>query len=245
MAYCAQCGNPITTPFCPRCGTAAAAADVASPAQVALAPTARVDEPVRPDGFYRSPAIVYWFTVITFGIYSYYYLIRERRLARRRLGYTDETYWTAFKLIIPIYGLFYYFESWSEIGRRVEASAIKLPVPIATQAIPLFLGGVLWRLPDDVWIWVYLVGCIAMGTIHMSVAHAERIDEPAYRWPRLAIVEWVLLVVCSLLFVLATIGLGMDDAGNVNWSVTGTALAAFVVVLGIFQFDYGKISRPQ
>ncbi len=201
---------------------------------------------VRRDGFYRTPAQLYWLALVTVGIYAIYYLIRERRLARRRLGWSEETYWTAFKLIIPIYGIFYYFESWALIGDRVKASGVKPWLPLSVQIIPMFLANLLWRLPADIWVPLYLVSTIFFGTVGISVAQAERTDEPEYAWPRLGVAEWIIGVLCSGFFVLILVGAFMDDQTSVvDWNSVGIYVLASVIVFVVFQIGFGKLSRPR
>ncbi len=152
--------------------------------------------------------------------------------------------WTAFKLIIPIDRPFYLFESWSVIGRRAQASGVALAVPVATQVIAFFLANILWPLPYDIWIWLFIAGCASVGTINAGVAYAERIDEPDYRWPALEVAEWIVLVVGSLFYMLVVIGLATDFAANVDWNFAAYALATTVATVVVFQLLFARLSRP-
>lgn len=89
-------------------------------------------ETVHRDGFYRTPAQILLLDYTTLGLYEFYYLLRARRLAQRRLGQKVESYWTGFKLIIPIYGFFYYFDCWNKICERARASGVNPPVPFTS-----------------------------------------------------------------------------------------------------------------
>ena len=43
----------------------------------------------------------------------------------------------------------------------------------------------------------------------MSVAHAERLDEPRYRWPALYWFEWLLIVLGLLMLCMVLLGIAM------------------------------------
>lgn len=195
---------------------------------------------IRRNGFYRSPAQVLLLSYASFGIYNIYYFLRARRLAQRRLSEPEETYWTGFKLIIPIYGIYYYFAGWNKICERVRSAGINPLVPFGAQAIPMFIIDLLWRLPDPYWM-VSTLSTFFLGTIHASVAHAERLDEPDYKWPRLNWAEWAIIVIGWLFIALAMIGYATDAAITQFLSVVFGLMVLNVVV---FYLAYRSLSRP-
>jgi hypothetical protein len=197
------------------------------------------------NGFYRTPLQIFLLAIGTLGFYQYYYMIRGMRLAQRRLGQTEQPYWHGLKLIVPILGMIYYFECFSRMGDRTKTAGVQLPVSFAVQVIPLFLINIVWRLPDPYWLAYWLVVLVTMGTIHASVAHAERKDEPSYPWPPFTIWEWLISTIGIGLVVLATIGTCFDSATSTF--VPGSTqlmlgVAAFAIVAAIlFHVLYGKL----
>jgi hypothetical protein len=202
---------------------------------------------VRPNGFYRTPGQVYWLTLVTFGLYAYYYMIRERRLAQRRLNEPVDSYWTALKLVIPFYGIWYYFRCWNKIGVRVEAAGVRPVVPLGVLAIPMIVANVLWRLPDEIWVGFYVVAVVCVGSIAISVGLAERADEPDYAWPGFSVIEWIVAILCTVFSLLALLGLSTESASTettvVSWPFFFIALALVFIPGIVFHVQYARFAR--
>lgn len=262
MPFCGYCSTEVDTPFCTTCGRPTVVQGERSPSYIrqtnSLAPAeialpepqkpatreANVKESPRRNGFYRTPAQVLLLAYTSFGVYELYYMLRGRRLAQRRLGEPEESYWTGLKLIIPIYGFFYYFLCWNKIGERTSASGIQPPVPFGIQVIPMFAVDLGWRafylVPDPYW-FILLLNVLVLGTIHASVARAERVDEPDYIWPRLHWGEWTIIIIGSVLILLD--GFGMSTDAPSAWYVTGVIGFMVLSVAGL-HLAYGHLRTP-
>lgn len=250
LAYCGQCGLEVSGPYCINCGNPTALSQRLPTAAEVLAELHAAD-PIHGNGFYRTPSQVYGLTLVTFGIYALYYLIRGRKLAQRRLGKTEETYWTALKLLIPIYGVFYYFAGWSLIGDRVKVSGIRPFLPVAVLIIPLFMANILWRLPGPIWTPLYFFGIGCFAVIAVFVAEAERKDHPDYSWPRLTVTERVIGAMCTIFSLLALIGLFEKTKPEavpwqvVQWSMVVSHAAIGFTLWAALRVIFGKLCRPR
>src|SRR3979411_1648004 len=99
--------------------------------------------------FQRTPFQLAILTFCTFGIYPLFWVIRARRFAERRLERDVTSYWFYFTLLIPIYGLIVFFESYSTGQRRVTASSVRPAAPFWLSALGIVVMGLLWRLPGS------------------------------------------------------------------------------------------------
>ena len=170
------------------------------------------------DGFYRTPFQIALLSFATLNTYSVYYVIRGLRLAERRMGQRERSYWFALWLIVPGLNIAYFYGSFNRICERVRTSGVNPPVNFGLQALAMNVVDLLWRLPDPYWL-ISLLSSILLGTIHMSVAQAERLDEPEYVWPPLNWFEWLLIVLGFAFLSLGMIGTAMTDATSAYFAL--------------------------
>jgi uncharacterized membrane protein YhaH (DUF805 family) len=149
--------------------------------------------------FNRTPIQVLLLDVSTFGLYTLYYLIRNYHLAQIRLNDKRRPWWAWFGLFIPIVNIYFYYGSFSYIGKRVEASGVKVYVPFGIQALILFCFGALYRLPGA-WAFLALLNSVVLANMHSRLAKAEAIDFPLRVRPKMTAWEIGILVV-GFLFV--------------------------------------------
>ena len=231
MPFCANCGARVENPYCTRCGvkttagpnhetsptpttpsgmaTTLAAPALADAATASTVHTSPESVPVSraPDGFFRTPLQVAILGYATFGLYSFYWLIRGRRLAEKCLGESITSYWWYLFWIIPIVGLVSGIKCAGMVQDRVVAAGIGRPaVSLGVQTFFLFIIGAFWRLPDPYWLISIIVPVCLLGGMHVALARAERADYPAFRWPRLGVWEWILVIVGGCFWVLMLLG---------------------------------------
>ncbi len=157
--------------------------------------------------FHRSPVQVLLLDLTSFGLYAYYWFIRNNRLAERRLGIAPTPIWHWF---VPFFNVFVFYNGAATIGKRVEASGLLPAVAFVWQAVALTLISALWRLPEGWWL-LSFASSFVLVSMHVSLDHAERIDFPTLGRPRLNGWEYTIIVLGAILSVLAVIGTFLPD----------------------------------
>jgi tetratricopeptide (TPR) repeat protein len=162
--------------------------------------------------FHRTPLQVLTLDVASFGVYTLYWFIRNRRLAERRLGIKPMPIW---QWVVPLWNVIVYYSSAIIIGKRVKAAGIDYRVPFVWQAVALMIISSLWRLPNPWWL-LSLASSLALATMHVSLNRAEKLDYPTLASPRLTVWEYIIIVVGLALLALAIIGTLMPDTTPVK-----------------------------
>ena len=227
MPVCGACGREMATRYCSFCGTLGEPEPIppnASPATVipAGAPRDRY--------FQRTPFQLAILTFATFGAYYIYWIIRARRFAERRLEREVTPYSYYWRLLIPIWGLIVFFESFSTASRRVNAAGVRPAVPFWLCALGVLALGLLWRLPGSYYILCLLDG-IAMLPAYAVFARAERVEAPAASWARFTVAEWIISIAGGAVALFAFLGSAVEVSAAEAYTVLGVAgawLAAFI-----------------
>jgi hypothetical protein len=160
--------------------------------------------------FNRTPLQVFLLDLATLGLYSLYWLIRNRRLAEYRLSINPMPYWHYLILLVPFWGMVVYVQTASIIGRRVEATGIRYPISFAWQAGLLGLVSTLWRLPDPWWLFAY-ASAIFLATMQVSLNRAEARDNRSRGKLRLTRWEIAILILGLPFFVIVCAGAFYDS----------------------------------
>jgi hypothetical protein len=260
MPYCGFCGNDVHTPFCPQCGSPTivelsiqreraedTVKGVACAVNQRLSDTEAAPQPAGPgvvqefvDGFHRTPLQIALLALATFGVYSIYYVVRGRRLAQHRLAETIDSYWLALFLILPFVNFMYLCQSINKLQRRTALCGVVPPMPFWFQLILMDILEALWRLPDP-YFFVLCFAPLLLGTIHVSVAHAERIDYPYLVWPRLHWFEWIILIGGLGVLSLGVVGYAMESSA---FAYDAVGFAAAIVIALVFFFFTSRQLGP-
>lgn len=187
--------------------------------------------------FNRTPFQVFLLDTASFGLYTVYWLIANRRLADRAMGRKPFNRWMFVLLIVPLVNLVIFFPSYNEICKRVRASGINPPVNFGLQALAmLFIGG-LWKLPGAYYL-ISLLSSVLAATIHVSVNHAEIADGLDPSKSKLGGWEIAILIVGGVLVVFASFGSTVDEPQSAWFVVAGVAVC--VAIAGVAFFQIGR-----
>lgn len=238
MTFCSHCGSALDSPYCTKCGTQS---PVVVPAETTRTAPEGDSLSSPPDGFFRSPLQVAILAYATFGLYGVYWLIRGRRLAENRLGEPRTSYWWYLFWIIPIVGLVSGIKCAGRMQERiVVANAKGPPVSLGVQAffffILFFIGN---RLADPYWLFSIVAPICLLGSMHVSLARAERADYPLHRWPRFGAWEWIISIVGACIWIFGIFGLATELTSEAQEWFVGLTLAAALLSLLMF----GLLSR--
>ncbi len=134
---------------------------------------------------------------------------------------------------MPVANLFYFYHSINKLERRVLAAGIRPPIAFWFQARVMNVLDAFWRIPDPYWL-ILVLSSIFMGTIHVTVAHAEQADAPDYLWPKLHWLEWVCLILGFGLIALALTGAAI--AGGISlYIVIGVTTAVIASIVYFYR----------
>lgn len=263
MAFCSNCGKPVSSPFCTNCGTKAVPRTVTSqppasdepgvpidahvdgtyrmaPPQTQPAPSSPFVATGAPDGFFRTPFQVAVLSFATLGLYGIYWLIRGRRIAEKYLGDEITSYWWYLFWLIPIVALVSGIMSASKIERRCIASGIRAPrISFALLTFFFFVSDATWRLPDPYWFFSCVVPPIFIAAMQSTVSKAERADYPTHAHPKFTVWEWLITILGGLFLLLAIAGTftGLTTPTQVYYMI------GIVVLIAATLVTYAALSR--
>jgi len=187
--------------------------------------------------FNRTPFQVFLLDIASFGVYTVYWLIKNRRLADRAMNRKPFSGWVWLLLIVPFVNLVVFFPSYNEICKRVRASGINPPVPFGLQALAMLLIGGLWKLPGAYYL-ISLLSSVLAATIHVSVNDAEIADGLDPSTSKLGAWEIAILIVGGTLAVLASFGSTIDEPQSAWFVVAGVWVS--IAIAGVAFFQMGR-----
>lgn len=187
--------------------------------------------------FNRTPFQVFLLDIASFGVYTVYWLIANRRLADRAMKRKPFSGWVWLLLIVPIANLFILFSSYNEICKRVRASGISPPVAFGLQALAMLLIGGLWKLPGAFYL-ISFFSSVLVATMHVSLNYAEVADGLDPSKSKLGAWEIAILIAGGALVVLALFGSTVDEP-QLAWFV----VAGVFICLAIASVAFSKMGR--
>lgn len=160
-------------------------------------------------------------SVCTFGLYLLWWIGASWAEMKRELR--DEgmhPFWHAVSLIVPIYGLFRVHAHYATINTMLTAAGASLRLRPGAMVVLVVLFGVLNRIvrediPAVVWVPLALVAtaCAAGMVVHGQRGLNTYFQSLPDRTitPRVHPVEWIVIVVGAIIWVLALIGSSIPD----------------------------------
>jgi hypothetical protein len=180
---------------------------------------------------------------VTFGLYVFVWAFQTRRWCSATLQRQDQPLWKSIALIVPIFNLALLFElgqSIKSVAARSELAKTKLALGWLT--ILSFVIGALWRLPDPYW-FLTAFDFVPLAVIQLVFVRAEiALDGPAAAPTRFHWVEWIFIVLGSLVWVLAAAGSWVPDATG-DLAPFPWLPAAILVCSAAVLFAFARVSR--
>jgi hypothetical protein len=195
--------------------------------------------PVESHPYRRSAFQIAVLLFVTGGLYVFVWAFYVRRSCAELLERDDQSLWKSIALIVPIFNFFLMFD----LGKMIEGVSWRAaPERPQSNALPWlgvssFLIGILWRLPNGFWT-LSLLDFIPLALMHLAFERAqlslagESARPTRFKWP-----EWIVLVLGTVFWVLALVGISMpDDAGDqtpywwVGYVVAIIAIGTFVAI---------------
>ncbi len=190
--------------------------------------------PEIPTPYRRSAFQVALLFFATGGIYIFVWAFYVRRWCAGTLERPDQPLWKSIALIIPIFNLFLLFD----LGQLIKGVAWRANLPRTALPLP-WLGivavviGALWRLPDPYWLLCLFdfvpFALLQLVFVRSEIAVAGTAATPTkFHW-----IEWIVIVLGSVLWALAAVTTLLPDANGVAPPLPwfGPAVFAAVVVV--------------
>jgi len=185
-------------------------------------------------GYCRTGFQVLLLLTCTLGLYVLYWLIRTRIEANHRLGRQNEPWYFWLLMVVPIAFLYPIFSTYALLEKSVRKRLAHVLIPA-----PLWLLGLLHlvlqtasRLYDVVALWGY-VGFAAIAIMQQYAVETDFSEgscsrrEFAFSW-----IEWVLVVVGSILTILVLVGVFMPTAqGEALYSLWPNLAALSLIII--------------
>jgi hypothetical protein len=201
---CPSCGGTISdgADSCSNCGfTRTQDTAIESSQFVSQAEPATEDAAILPPFFAVSLVKLAVMSFFTLGLYEFYWFYRNWQRVRVRQRVDISPFWRAFFGIIFCYDCFKRIKDFGAQQGLVDGP------PILVLTIGWILTTIFWRLPDPFW----LVSLVSFVFLLPVQAYANQINEektPAHDPnSRLTAWNWVGIVIGSIVFLLAIIGL--------------------------------------
>lgn len=178
--YCSNCGTPVKRDdqFCPECGTATGSAPGATPSTGAVA--SRLDRvELRREGlfFHAYPMwVMVLLSILTLGIYTLFWLNHWHGVMPKRRHDDPSTAKAIGFLFIPLYNLYWIFESLLRLCTRLdeELAAAGLPDRVPKELVRWFC--ILYLVPYINLLTNPILGAIATGRMQSLVNRLADFD---------------------------------------------------------------------
>ena len=197
------------------------------------------EEPVptaRP--FQRTPLQVAILTFLTLGFYSFYWLTRTVRQARRILEREPAPWWYAIGLGVPVLNLLLNYQWFGNIAWAVRRAGLRPSVPYGFFIpVPLIFTIVGNKAPNP-WFLLSFFYFVPFAVMAYDMLRAEMILQGAdFPRPRLTVIEILVIVlgVANLAFIVAGTLLDRRATSLTPWVTAGVlaGVLALLVVCGL------------
>jgi len=198
----------------------------------------------------RSAFQVSLLSVATGGLYVFWWAFWARRWSSATLEREDQPLWKTIALIVPIFNLFLIFE----IGQRIEGAAWRANLsagskPLGLLGLAYFVISVMWRLPDPYWL-ICLLSFIPLGILQLVLVRAAVVLQgPAAAPTRFHWVEWVVIVLGCVLWVLAFLASVLPNPDGTSspapWFPALVAVATVVALILFARAGRGLVATSE
>ncbi len=139
-------------------------------------------------------------TVVTFGMYNFYWFYKNWVYVKQRTAQSIMPFWRALFSWLWAYSLF------EEINNSAVAYSVGQTLPAGSLAILYFASGFLWKLPDPHWLvgWVGLIPVLYANSVAMAVN--LRVDTSQPINTRFSVVNCVAVFIGGVLWALIFVG---------------------------------------